>query len=36
VLAAMDGDTEVNGVRYSLRYVPEFSTLLFSVRPADS
>jgi hypothetical protein len=36
VLAAMDGDTEANGVRYSLRYVPEFSTLLFSVRPVDS
>ncbi|MFO7547912.1 MAG: hypothetical protein R6X29_03405 [Acidimicrobiia bacterium] len=30
-LTALDGEAEVNGVRYSLRYVPEFSTLLFSV-----
>lgn len=33
-LAAVDGETEVGRVRYSLTYYPEFTSLLFTVEPA--
>lgn len=33
-LAGIDAETEVNGVRYGLRYLPSFQTLLFGVSPA--
>lgn len=33
-VAGLDGETVIDGVRYSLRYFPEFSALLFTLTPA--
>lgn len=33
-LAGLDSEVELNGTRYSLRYLEEFSTVLFAITPA--